>query len=94
MTLIEALRADWIRMNALTEEQFEQLSQQHPDERAVRCPSELFDLPREVEYRYGGGYVLGDGAWYDPIKQEFFYFETVEEYEGVVRFDLGPNYSY
>ncbi len=94
MTLIEALRADWIKNNQLDEETFEILSQQHPDERAVRCPNELFDLPREVEYRYGSGYVLGDGAWYDPITQQFSYFETVEDPSGEVRFDLGTDYSY
>lgn len=94
MTIYDALKQDWILNHKLTEEQFYALSQVHPDERMMRCPNDMFDLPNEVEYRYGSGYVLGDGAWYDPCTEQFFYFETVEESEGVVRFDLGPNYSY
>jgi hypothetical protein len=94
MSLRDALRADWIRTNTLTEEQLEILSQQHPDERAVRCPNELFVLPQDVEYRHGGGYVLGDGAWYDPVMETFHYFETVYEPTGEIRFDLGTEYQY
>lgn len=95
MTLRDALRADWIRTNSLTEEQLEILSQQHPDENCIRCPKELIDF-NSAEYitRVGNGYVLGDGAWYDPVTQEFFYFETVEEPTGEVRFDLGTDYQY
>jgi hypothetical protein len=94
MSLRDALRADWIRTHSLTQEELEILSQQHPDERVMRCPNELFVLPEDVEYRYGNGFVLGDGAWYDPCTEQFFYFETVEEGTGEVRFDLGPNYQY
>jgi len=94
MTLIEALRADWIRTHSLTQEEFENLSQQHPDERMMRCPSELFNLPEEVEYRYGNGYMLPDGAWYDPVMETFHYFETVYEPSGEIRFDLGTDYQY
>lgn len=88
MTLKEAMRRDWISSHKLDEEQYETLSQLHPDERAMRCPNELFDLPNDVEYRHGNGFVLGDGAWYDPISEKFFYFETVEEYSGKVVFQL------
>jgi len=88
MSLQNALRADWIASHQLDEEQFETLSRQHPDERAIRCPSNLFTLPEEVEYRYGSGYVLPDGAWYDPCTEKFMYFETVYEPSGEVRFQL------
>ena len=88
MTLKEAMRQDWVLAHKLDEETYEILSQQHPDERCMRCPENLFTLPEEVEYRYGSGYVLGDGAWYDPISEKFFYFETVEEYSGKVVFQL------
>lgn len=86
-TLKQAMREDWVLAHTLEEEDFERLSRQHPDERAIRCPENLFTLPEEVEYRYGNGYMLGDGAWYDPCTEQFFYFETVEEYEGVCRVD-------
>jgi len=88
MTLKQAMRRDWISAHTLEPEEFERLSQLHPDERCMRCPSDLFTLPEEVEYRYGSGYVLGDGAWYDPVNKSFFYFETVEEYSGKVVFQL------
>lgn len=88
MTLRDALRQDWIQNNQLDSETYEMLAQQHPDERAMRCPNDLFVLPQDVEYRYGSGYVLGDGAWYDPITQNFFYLETVYEPTGEVRFQL------
>ena len=94
MTIYDALKQDWILNHKLTEEQFEILSQVHPDERMERCPNELFNLPEEVEYRHGGGYVLPDGAWYDPITEKFYYFETVYEPTGEVRFDLGTDYQY
>jgi hypothetical protein len=87
MTIYDAMKQDWVLSHKLSEEQFEILSQVHPDERMERCPNELFNLPEEVEYRHGNGFVLGDGAWYDPISESFFYFETVEEYEGVCRVD-------
>jgi hypothetical protein len=87
MTLRDALRQDWIQNNQLDSETYDILAQQHPDERCMRCPNDLFVLPQDVEYRHGNGYVLGDGAWYDPITSQFFYFETVEEYEGVCRVD-------
>lgn len=88
MTLREALRRDWIESNQLTDEQFDILSQLHPDERCMRCPEILFDLPNEVEYRHGNGFVLGDGAWFDPVTYKFMYFETVYEPIGEVRFQL------
>ena len=94
MTIYDALKQDWILNHKLTEEQFYTLSQVHPDERMMRCPNDMFDLPNEVEYRHGNGFVLGDGAWYDPVMETFHYFETVYEPSGEIRFDLGTDYQY
>jgi hypothetical protein len=87
MTLRDAMRKDWVLTHKLDEETFENMVQLHPDERCMRCPNDLFNLPEDVTYRDGYGFVLGDGAWYDPITEEFWYFETVAEYEGVCRVD-------
>ncbi len=71
------MRADWIREHSISEVQTEKLSQFHPDEISLPCPDELIK-DNEYHIRYGYGYVLGDGAWYNPVTQEFFYVKTVE----------------
>ena len=96
MSLRDAIRREWIAQHQLDEEQFENMVREHHDERAIRCPQELINFDSKDEYitRQGNGFVLGDGAWYDPITQQFSYFETVEDPSGEVRFDLGVDYKY
>ena len=73
------MRADWIREHSISDEdELYRLSQYHPDEICLVCPKELIK-DNEYYIRYGYGYVLGDGAWYNPVNQEFFYVKTVED---------------
>jgi hypothetical protein len=48
----------------------------HPDTRSIPCSTELV---RDYEWseRVGNGYVLPDGAWYDPCTKEFFGINTI-----------------
>lgn len=72
------MRADWIREHLITDEdQIYRLEQYHSDERVIACPFELI-FPEEMTERMGYGYVCPDGAWYDPITQEFSAVRTVE----------------
>ena len=76
---IKQMREDWILSHTLSDEEYNDLSGYHPDERMISCPDELI-LSNEREVRYGRGYVLGDGAWYDPVDETFFAIETVENW--------------
>lgn len=49
----------------------------HPDERAVGVSSDLL-YPCEWSTRTGRGYVLPDGAWYDPLG-DFYGVVTVDD---------------
>ena len=72
------MRADWIREHLVSQDELYRLEQYHPDEICIPCSDNLIK-DDEYHIRYGYGYVLGDGAWYNPVSQEFFYVKTVED---------------
>jgi hypothetical protein len=65
-------RNDFQKVHPATAE----MEHQHPDERAIPCPDELLELS-EWDTRSGDGYVLKDGAYYDPITGAFFGVMTI-----------------
>ena len=70
---IVVARERWV--TSLDDDYFIGAENLHPDERMVECPAE-FVFADEWETRVGRGYVLGDGAWYDPCRGTFHGFRT------------------
>lgn len=61
---IVVAREQWVAQ--LPDDEVSGLEGLHPDQCMVACPPE-FLLNDEWETRHGRGYVLGDGAWYNPL---------------------------
>lgn len=75
VTTRSQIRRDY-KLDPLSDEWYAEM-QKHPDLRLVSVPYDLLIEDDEVLERYGSGYVVGDGAYYDPCNDEFVEILTI-----------------
>jgi hypothetical protein len=76
---INEARKEFANANIVKDEQeFDFQSNKHPDQRAIPCPSNLI-FESEIIERYGNGYHLMDGSYFDPIDGNFYKIITLIE---------------